>query len=362
LLTFSVLTLAQPVDHRRFVARDEQVKSARIETYILSFQGFARSLAGAGMDTKQSGQALLSALRREQAQWETWMERGPRKGDGLVTPAERDCAILWMTTVANDLGLAPDISPAATMIVDYALSASGVQNKYIRCMALSSLYTTTKMLEEPEAVPPVSAYVKQSECLFSVQELIRMERVILQLLDWHLDFVTPYTFVDLVLSMEFDQGACVPIVKRLSPVLNALSASHFLLTTYRPSALAYAALSLALESSTSHKRWLQLDATLSQILNVSSEKAISCRQHVLTALVNYRLLLTNDVFVPLRVVDEGSMPRLGRKRRRQRSRLLSQCFEKSLNGRAVQDGCDNHEDDVLGAIDHLYRTATVTTA
>ncbi|CDW58601.1 Cyclin N domain containing protein [Trichuris trichiura] len=211
------------------------------------------------MDTKRSGQALFSALRREQAQWEAWMERGPRKGDGLVTPAERDCAILWMTTVADDLGLAPDISPAATMIVDYALSASGVQNKYIRCLALSSLYTTTKMLEEPEV-----------RCLFSVQELIRMERVILQLLDWHLDFVTPYTFVDLVLSMKFDQGACVPIVKRLSPVLNALSARHFLLTTYRPSTLAYAALSLAMESSTSHKRWLQLDATLSKILNVSA--------------------------------------------------------------------------------------------
>uniref|UniRef100_A0A5S6QR68 CYCLIN domain-containing protein n=1 Tax=Trichuris muris TaxID=70415 RepID=A0A5S6QR68_TRIMR len=325
--------------------------------------GFDGSLPVAGMDAKRSGRSLLSALRREEAQWETWMERGLRKGVGLVTPAERDRAILWMTTVANGLGLAPDISPAAAMIVDYALSASGVQNKYVCCMALSSLYTATKMLEEPEAVPPVSAYVKQSKCLFSVQELIRMERVVLQLLDWHLDFVTPYTFVELVLSMKFDQGACVPIAKRLSPLLNALCASHLLLTTYRPSALAYAALSLALQSSTSPKRWFQLDATLSRILNVPPEKAASCKQRVLCALANGHALLTNDVLVPFSlVVDEAIVPRLGRKRRRQRSRLLSQCFEKSSNGGTVQDGCDTQEDDVLGSIDHLYRTAAMTSA
>lgn len=73
-----------------------------------------------------------------------------------------------------------------------------MQTKYLKCVALSCLYIACKITEEDEIVPHISDFVTQSSANCSTDDIVRMERLILNKLDWNVYMSTPLHFLQVV--------------------------------------------------------------------------------------------------------------------------------------------------------------------
>lgn len=76
-----------------------------------------------------------------------------------------------------------------------------MQPKYLKCVALSCLYIACKITEEDEVVPHISDLVTQSATNCSTDDIVRMERLILNKLDWNVNMATPLHFLQMVRTM-----------------------------------------------------------------------------------------------------------------------------------------------------------------
>lgn len=223
---------------------------------------------------------LRLALEKEQEQWAQWSRHGGlQQGEDLVNVDERDGAVSWMCHMSNALGLAADTSALAAAILDRTLTTTRVQTKYLRVLALSAFYVACKICEEPEAVPPIPDLVRVAGCVCSVQELVRMERVLLKRLSWDLSLVTPYTFLELMLAISLPAEICPSLAQYLRPQLEKLVCNVELFQMYRPSLLAVALLSVTLERQR-HPQWFVFTVNLQQLISTSLDKVIACREHL----------------------------------------------------------------------------------
>ena len=73
-----------------------------------------------------------------------------------------------------------------------------VQIKYLKCVALSCLLIACKITEEDECVPHISDFVTQTSANCSTDDLVRMERLILNKLEWNVNLATPLHFLQVV--------------------------------------------------------------------------------------------------------------------------------------------------------------------
>ncbi|NWZ64364.1 CCNI2 protein, partial [Acrocephalus arundinaceus] len=71
------------------------------------------------------------------------------------------------------------------------------QLKYLQCIAISCLVLAAKT-NEAEVIPSVQTLAVQSRCKHSPAEILRMERIILDKLQWDLYTETPMDFLNIV--------------------------------------------------------------------------------------------------------------------------------------------------------------------
>lgn len=65
-------------------------------------------------------------------------------------------------------------------------------------MALTCLHIAAKVTEEDEVVPHVADLVTQSCANCSTDDIVRMERLILNKLEWNVNLATPLHFLQVV--------------------------------------------------------------------------------------------------------------------------------------------------------------------
>ncbi|VDP23256.1 unnamed protein product [Soboliphyme baturini] len=239
---------------------------------------------------------------KEKEQWENWMSQGFQQGEQLVNVKERDKCVWWIICMVKHYKLGPDTQCMAAVILDYMLSTARVQSKYLRCLALSTLCIACKVCEEPEAVPQISELIQGSGCTYSFRELLRMERVVLKHLKWNLSFVTPYTFLQLMLAVSFTFKDCCSMLRILRPFLNHICGCSELQLVYRCSVLTLAAFSLVLERYCP-KQWLTVALCIQQQISISHEKFIACREDLVKSWAKEH----NSVGLPLDIAshDDG---------------------------------------------------------
>ncbi|XP_037547674.1 cyclin-I isoform X2 [Nematolebias whitei] len=144
---------------------------------------------------------LEKAASREARMWTVYVPKKPSSQDADVSPAQRDEAVRWLTALHSDLRLYPETLALAVSVLDRFLAPIKARPKYLRCIAIACFFLAAKTCEEDECVPSLKELAASSECGCSPSEILRMERIILDKLNWDLHTATALDFLHIFHAM-----------------------------------------------------------------------------------------------------------------------------------------------------------------
>ncbi|NWS90196.1 CCNI2 protein, partial [Toxostoma redivivum] len=84
------------------------------------------------------------------------------------------------------------------------------QLKYLQCIAISCLVLHQKPMKMRSVIPSVKMLVVQSRCKHSPAKILRMERIILDKLQWDLYTATPLDFLNIFHAMVMSRWPHLP--------------------------------------------------------------------------------------------------------------------------------------------------------
>ncbi|XP_020324039.1 cyclin-I isoform X2 [Oncorhynchus kisutch] len=246
---------------------------------------------------------LEKAASREAKMWKAYVPKKTYIGvqDTDISPAQRDEAVCWLIDLHSDTKLYPETLSLTISILDRFLGAIKARPKYLRCIAIACYFLAAKTSEEDERVPLLRDLASSSRCGCSPSEILRMERIILDKLNWDLHAATPLEFLHIFHAMvlscksRFMVGlvGCNP-AQHLSVLTQqlhyCLADSALLQPLSRGSMLALALISLELENICPDG--LALTVLLLRKAQIDSSQLIRCQ-----ALVSRRLS-TQEVSLP----------------------------------------------------------------
>uniref|UniRef100_A0A1A7XI98 Cyclin-I n=1 Tax=Iconisemion striatum TaxID=60296 RepID=A0A1A7XI98_9TELE len=259
---------------------------------------------------------LEKATSREAKMWKIYVPKKPSSQDTDVSPAQRDEAVRWLTELHARLQLYPETLVLAVSLLDRFLAPIKARPKYLRCIAIACFFLAAKTCEEDECVPSLKELAASSNCGCSPSEILRMERIILDKLNWDLHTATALDFLhifhvmvlscrsrflDSMLGLNRSQHLGL-LTRRLYTCL----ADHTLVQL-RGSMLALALLTLELE--TCCPDWLVLTIDLLRKAQIDSSELIRSRELVARSLSTPRASLPpNTVYIyrPLQNPDPTS--------------------------------------------------------
>ncbi|KAE8631243.1 hypothetical protein XENTR_v10001122 [Xenopus tropicalis] len=220
--------------------------------------------------------------------WRVWMG-GPDLAslflDVGISPEQRDEVILWLAELKYQFRVYPETHALAISILDRFLAAVKARPKYLRCIAISCFFLAAKTIEEDERIPVLRVLTQGSSCGCSPAEVLRMERIILDKLNWDLHTATPLDFLHIFHAMTLN--ASPELFDRI-PELNpsqhvALLTRQLLqcmafhqLLQFKGSMLALALLSLEMEKLLPD--WLAVTIKLLQLAQMDSAQLFYCRE------------------------------------------------------------------------------------
>ncbi|XP_069579234.1 cyclin-I [Brachyistius frenatus] len=248
---------------------------------------------------------LEKAASREANMWKVYMPKKTSSQDTDVSPAQRDEAVRWLTELHGRLQLYPETLVSAVSILDRFLSPIKARPKYLRCIAITCFFLAAKTCEEDECVPSLSELVASSRCGCSPSEILRMERIILDKLNWDLHTATALDFLHIFHAMVVSCRSGF-----LDSMLGLNRSQHLALLTQRlyhsladhtvvqlrGSMLALALVTLQLE--TCCPDWLALTIDLLRKAQIDSSELIRSRELVARSLSTPRASLPpNTVYI-----------------------------------------------------------------
>ncbi|KAJ7404689.1 cyclin-I [Pitangus sulphuratus] len=107
-------------------------------------------------------------------------------------------ALPWIAEISSKFQFYPERFALVTSIFNRLLASVKAQLKYLQCIAISCLVLAAKPVKRMRSViPSVQTLVVQSSCKCSPAEILRMERIILDKLQWDLYTATPMDFLNI---------------------------------------------------------------------------------------------------------------------------------------------------------------------
>lgn len=73
-----------------------------------------------------------------------------------------------------------------------------MRHKYLKCVALTCVHIAAKITQEDEAVPHIIDLVYLTAANCTVADVVRMETIILEKLQWDVNLPTPLHFLQVV--------------------------------------------------------------------------------------------------------------------------------------------------------------------
>uniref|UniRef100_H0WRK2 Cyclin I n=1 Tax=Otolemur garnettii TaxID=30611 RepID=H0WRK2_OTOGA len=136
---------------------------------------------------------LEKAIIREAQMWKVNMPKMPTNQN--VSPSQRDEVIQWLAKLKYQFNLYPETFALASSLLDRFLATVKAHPKYLSCIAISCFFLAAKTVEEDERIPLLKVLARDSFCGCSSSEILRMERIILDKLNWDLHTATPLDFL-----------------------------------------------------------------------------------------------------------------------------------------------------------------------
>ncbi|KAM6151846.1 LOW QUALITY PROTEIN: cyclin-I-like [Rhynchocyon petersi] len=251
---------------------------------------------------------LEKAISREAQMWKVNVPKMPTNQN--VSPSQRDEVIQWLAKLKYQFNLYPETFALASSLLDRFLATIKAHPKYLSCIAISCFFLAAKTVDEDERIPLLKVLARDSFCGCPSSEILRMERIILDKLNWDLHTATPLEFLHIF------HAIAVSTRPQLLFSLHTLSPSQHLavqtkqllhcmacnpLLQFRGSMLALAMVSLEMEKLIPD--WLPLTIELLQKAQIDSSQLIHCRElvaHHLSTLQSSLPLNSVYVYHPLK--------------------------------------------------------------
>ncbi|NWJ06950.1 CCNG1 protein, partial [Crypturellus undulatus] len=172
--------------------------------------------------------------------------RGPARLGGRL----RDWAARELLGLAQFFACRTESFSLAVHLLDRFLSRVKVQPKYLGCVGLSCFYLAVKATEEERNIPLATDLIRISQYRFTVSDMMRMEKIILEKLSWKVKSTTAFQFLQLYHSLIQENLSCERRkylnFERLETQLKACHC-RIVFSKAKPSVLALSILALEVE-------------------------------------------------------------------------------------------------------------------
>lgn len=200
--------------------------------------------------------------------------------------------VSWLFDVIRKFEFSPETLFLSVTIFDRFLASVKAHPKYLNCIGVACVYLAAKTVEEDNVIPDTLTMIRVSECGCSVAEVLRMERCILDKLNWDLRFATPLDFLQIFHALLLSRCPRVLENTTMSPSQHVSRLTRRLhtclldprLAGFSPSTLALATLSLDLELFVGWQLWLPATVTLQALAQIAGRDLVWCRELVVRCL------------------------------------------------------------------------------
>uniref|UniRef100_A0A3Q3VSJ5 Cyclin-like domain-containing protein n=1 Tax=Mola mola TaxID=94237 RepID=A0A3Q3VSJ5_MOLML len=175
-------------------------------------QPFAAQLK-AMMDLEGRYQPKLSGLRLI----ETSQDNGLR-----MTTRLRELEVKDLLSLTRFFGFNSDTFSLAISLLDRFLSVMKIQPKHLSCVGLCCFYIAVKSSEEEKNVPLANDLIRISQRRFTVSDMMRMEKIIMEKLYWKVKAPTSLKH-DTRLEAQLKACHCSFVFSKIKPSLLAMA-------------------------------------------------------------------------------------------------------------------------------------------
>lgn len=246
------------------------------------------------MGSERLLQNLKQALQRENQEWKPTDYKVIKSTNEEMGAHQRDEIVLWLFKLNSVCKLNPETFALSISILDHFLRVVKARPKYMHCIAISCYFLAAKCLEEDEVIPTTLELVQSSGCGCSVAEVLRMEKAILDKLNWELLRKTSVDFLHLFhMLLLLDQPQLLSSSLSASQQLSTLTWQLLVclcdhqVAKFRPSAVALSLISIELSRYT--RDWLAATIMLQKLTELESMDLIRCREVISRILARHRI-------------------------------------------------------------------------
>ncbi|NWZ98285.1 CCNG1 protein, partial [Nesospiza acunhae] len=206
-----------------------------------------------------------------------------------MTARLRDFEVKDLLSLTQFFGFHTETFSLAVNFLDRFLSKMKVQPKHLGCVGLSCFYLAVKATEEERNVPLATDLIRISQYRFTVSDMMRMEKIILEKLCWKVKAITAFQFLQLYHSFIRENLSCERRkylnFERLETQLKVCHC-RIMFSKAKPSVLALSILALEIEEQkllelTEPLEFLQLHS------KISSRELTFWKELVLKCLTEY---------------------------------------------------------------------------
>nr|XP_057919870.1 cyclin-G1 [Doryrhamphus excisus] len=193
------------------------------------------------LDLEGRFQPKLSGLRI--------IESAPENGLRMTTRL-RELEVKDLLTLTRFFGFSSDTFSLAISLLDRFLSVMKIQPKHLSCVGLCCFYIAVKSSEDKKNVPLANDLIRISQNRFTVSDMMRMEKIIMEKVNWKVKAPTALRFLRLFHSYVEEQlGTESENFLSLDRLEAQLKACHcsFVFSKLKPSVLAMALLCLGVD-------------------------------------------------------------------------------------------------------------------
>ncbi|ELW50558.1 Cyclin-G1 [Tupaia chinensis] len=118
-----------------------------------------------------------------------------------MTARLRDFEVKDLLSLTQFFGFDTETFSLAVNLLDRFLSKMKVQPKHLGCVGLSCFYLAVKSVEDERNVPLATDLIRISQYRFTVSDLMRMEKIVLEKVYWKVKATTAFQFLQLYYSL-----------------------------------------------------------------------------------------------------------------------------------------------------------------